>query len=187
MVGSPSRVARRVANAWSTAAPAPRVAALAAVATSVWLGLDAAHRLLGVGLLLAGVALVAGALVDHVEQRIPNLVVAVALLAAMAAPVLAGHGRALVGAVVGGVVAGLALLVVRLARGLGMGDVKMGAAVGASSGSVVLLAAPVAVALSSFSVAVFGLVSGRRRVALGPWLWFGWAGSLALVRLGVVQ
>lgn len=187
MAGSPGNFARRTARAWVDAAPMARLLTVSAAAASVWLGAGAADLLVGAGLAVAGVALVAGALVDHVEQRIPNALVGIALAVAVAAPLLAVELTAVGTALVGGVVAASALLIVRLARGIGMGDVKMGAAVGASSGSLVLLAAPVAVALSSFSVAVFGLVSGRRRVALGPWLWLGWAAALGLVHVGLVQ
>ena len=76
------------------------------------------------------------------------------------------------------------MLFVRLARGVGMGDVKMAGVVGASVGPIALFAAPVAVAVAALVAGTYGLVAGRRRLPLGPALWLGWAVSLAAAATG---
>ena len=83
------------------------------------------------------------------------------------------------------VAAGLMLLV-RLARGVGMGDVKMASVVGASVGAVTngLLAAPIAIAVAALAAATYGLMARRQRLAMGPSLWLGWASAFAFVSIG---
>ncbi|MFZ9629589.1 MAG: hypothetical protein ACO3C1_09605 [Ilumatobacteraceae bacterium] len=81
---------------------------------------------------------------------------------------------ALVGAVGGALMAGLPMLVVHLSRGVGMGDVKAAAAIGASAALVAWWAAPLACAVAALGAAAFGAVARRPRVALGPCLVVGW-------------
>ena len=76
------------------------------------------------------------------------------------------------------------MLLVRLTRGVGMGDVKMAAVVGASAGAVALMAAPVALAVASFAGATFGVITRRQRLPLGPALWLGWAVALGACAAG---
>jgi leader peptidase (prepilin peptidase)/N-methyltransferase len=130
-----------------------------------------------------GVVLVVAALVDAHEFRIPNRLLVLAACAAAAGAWCAGGAapRALVGALV----AGGAMLLAHLGRGVGMGDVKMAAVVGGSCATLVLIAAPTAVAVSAFAAAAVGAMTGRTRLALGPALWFGWAISVASVVAGV--
>jgi prepilin signal peptidase PulO-like enzyme (type II secretory pathway) len=83
---------------------------------------------------------------------------------------------------VGVLVAGGLLLGVRLRRGVGMGDVKLGAVIGGNAALVALPAAPVAVAVAAATGAGAGWVLRRSSLPLGPALWFGWA--VAIVTAG---
>ena len=149
-------------GAWSAAHPVTQRASVAACVTSVGLGallpLDVP---VAVGIALCGAVLAAAALVDLHEHKLPNRLLAVALAAAVVGVAAAGEpalvGRAVIGLLLGG---GLMLLV-RLSRGVGMGDVKMAAVVGASTAPVSTVAAPLAIALAA-------LGGGRLRVAGEP-------------------
>jgi hypothetical protein len=94
--------------------------------------------------------------------------------------ILSREATVLCNSLIGTAVAGGLMLMVRLSRGVGMGDVKMAGVVGASvgAGTGALVAAPMAIALAALSAAVYGLTANRRRLALGPSLWFGWAVAL---------
>ena len=111
------------------------------------------------------------------EFRIPNRLLAAALASTLVAALAGGTvGRALLGTVVGG---GL-VLAVRLARTVGMGDVKMAGVVGASVAHQHLAAAPLAIAVAAFAAASVGVLLGRTRLPLGPALWLGWVVALVL-------
>jgi len=169
-----STTLHRVAGAWErTGVPTRALWCAATMASAVIaVGLDAAPVLTWA----TGVLLATAALVDVVEHRLPNrLLVGGAIAAAVAA---SATGR-LAAALSGAAIAGGLMLAVRLARGLGMGDVKMAAVIGASVAPRVVVAAPAAVAVAAFTAAVVGLVRGRTRLALGPSLWVGWAAVLA--------
>ena len=84
----------------------------------------------------------------------------------------------------GALVAGGAMLVVRLARGVGMGDVKMAAAVGIGVGMVSIDRAAVAIAVAALVAAAWGKAHHRNSLPLGPSLWFGWATTVALAAFG---
>jgi leader peptidase (prepilin peptidase)/N-methyltransferase len=157
-----------------------------AATSSVALAVTSHPPARGVGLGLAGLAFVVAAVVDVVEHRIPNVLVATAMVCTLVAAFVSVEPWALAVVVCGASMAGGALLVVRLGRGLGMGDVKMGAVVGASCASTTLVAAPLAIAATAFTAATFGLVTRRRRIALGPFLWLGWAAALAATQLEVI-
>ena len=128
-----------------------------------------------VGVLLAGAAFV-----DSHERRLPNRLLAIALALALGGAVLSLTRAVILEAVVGMVIAGVLMLCVRLARGVGMGDVKMAAVVGASVGAstTTVLAAPIAIAIAAFTAATYGFIANRRRLPLGPSLWIGWAVTL---------
>jgi prepilin signal peptidase PulO-like enzyme (type II secretory pathway) len=66
-----------------------------------------------------------------------------------------------------------------LIRGVGMGDVKMAAVIGASAGSVAPIAAPCALAITAVVAAIYGAATRRPTLALGPALWLGWAIGVA--------
>ena len=114
-----------------------------------------------VGLAVGGIGS-AASLVDVRERRIPNrLVVAVAIAAAVAG--LLVHlldGRASGGLLAGAAAGGVPLLVVHLVQpaGLGFGDVKYGAAMGALIGVLDWRMAAVMLTVASPAAALSGLV-----------------------------
>ena len=169
----------RLYTAWNDADGGVRRAALAAVATS-WLAAIALSSSLSVRLSagVVGSMLVAAAVVDVHERRLPNRLLLAGALTAMGGASLAGDRWIIAAAFVGGVVAGAAMLVVRLARGVGMGDVKAAVVVGASAGSVAAVATPLAIAVAAFVAAGYGLLTHRSRLPLGPSLWVGWVVAL---------
>lgn len=180
-------LADRWARAWGATTLAGRSLWLAATSCSLWLGLTAgAAPSVRLTLAAAGVLAASAALIDAFEHRLPN-----ALTASIAAIALAGAtgaggdaGRVMVATVAGGAVAGGAMLVVHLRRGVGLGDVKMAFALGLSAGSVAVVAAPVAIAVAALLAASIGVLTGRARLPLGPALWCGWAVSLATTGWG---
>ena len=143
----------------------------------VWVGQGSGPRLgaLFVSAVLLGIA----ARHDRRTHRIPNrLLVAAAAVCAVGATA-AGPAQ-LRDVAWGTLVAGAPMLVVRLTRGIGMGDVKMAAVVGAAGGLVHPLVGPVAVMVMAGTVAAVGAVTGRQRWALGPFLWLAFVGTAAL-------
>ena len=133
-----------------------------------------------------GVLLAAAAFVDSHERRIPNRLLAAALVVALAGAAMTINLIIVRNSLLGmGVAVGL-MLVVRLTRGVGMGDVKMAGVVGASAGANTngLVAAPVAIGVGAFAAAIYGVVAHRQRIALGPSLWVGWVSVFALVSIG---
>lgn len=84
-------------------------------------------------------------------------------------------------AVTGCVLAGMPMLLVRIVRGLGMGDVKLAGALGASlmaRGWWVPLAA---VAVAAAAAATAGGIMGRTAMPLAPFLAIGWLAAMLLV------
>ena len=134
---------------------------------------------LRVALALTGALLIAAALVDVHEHRLPNALVAAAFATSVIGAAATLDLVSLAGLLGGTLVAGGAMLAVRLTRGVGMGDVKLAGVIGASAGSLSLPAAPLAIGVAAVVAATFGLATGRRRVPLGPSLWLGWAVSVA--------
>jgi prepilin signal peptidase PulO-like enzyme (type II secretory pathway) len=165
----------RVAQAWDRSSVLARLAWCTATAASLVIATDAGRPLwttAAVGALLA-----TAALVDATERRLPNSLSLAAGVLAMASAFVTGQVAAAIG---GALIAGGLLLAVRLVRGLGMGDVKVAAVIGASVGSRALAAAPVAIAVAAFAAAGYGLLRNRSRVPLGPALWLGWACALVV-------
>ncbi len=181
-----TNTAARFDTAWLQASPLARRALRAALATSIAIGImgEGLPATARISTALFGIVLAAAALVDVHERRLPNGAVAVAAWMALAGPVAALDPGMCARAIVGGCIAGGAMLLVRLVRGVGMGDVKTAGAIGMSAGAIALVAAPLAIAVTAFSAAVYGVVAHRRRVALGPFLWFGWAASLLVICVG---
>lgn len=167
----PAATLDRVGRAWSEACVGARIGVVAGVAASVAV---ADGRVL---VALTGVLLVAAALVDVHEHRLPNVLVGAAAVTAVAAAV---YQHRLASALSGAVIAFSLLLWVRLARGLGMGDVKMGAAVGLSVGARTVVAAPAAIGVAALLAAGTGVVLRRDRLPLGPALWCGWVMALVI-------
>jgi prepilin peptidase CpaA len=169
----------RLYTAWIEADSGVRRVALAAMTTSwlaAWALSSSASVRVAVG--AVGSLLIAAAVVDVHERRLPNRLLLAGVLTALGGALLAGERRVVAAAVVGGIVAGASMLIVRLARGIGMGDVKAAVVVGTSAGSVALIAAPMAIAVTAFVAAVYGLLAHRARLPLGPSLWVGWAVAL---------
>lgn len=179
----PETTPRRVARARANAGPLVRSGWAGACIASV--AVAALARGGGPGgratTAIVGVLFATAALVDVQEHRLPNRLLAAATVAALVGAVLEHRlGSALIGLVIAG---GLMLLV-RTRRGVGLGDVKMAAAVGASVGTGAVVAAPVSLAVASFVAASAGLVMRRQRLPLGPSLWLGWAVATAFVSAG---
>lgn len=167
-LAEPVALWQRVTQAWGNVGTGARTAWLAAGVMAMVVGAGSAEP---APTTITGAALACAALVDVHERRLPNALVAVAALATVwGAAVSASLASAAVGAAIGG---GL-LLVVRLQRGLGMGDVKVGAVVGGAAGTRAVVIAPVAIAVVAALAAAWGLLSRRRQLPLGPALWIGW-------------
>ena len=177
--------ADRVAAAWSDAHPVVRrtvfAACVSAAATSTVLPAPAAVR---VGVAGAGVLLAVAALVDLHERKLPNRLLLAGLASALGGAVASFDREVIVASLIGMLLAGGLMLFVRLSRGLGMGDVKMAGVVGASAGSVALVAAPLALAIAALLASTYGLLAHRRRVPLGPALWLGWVLALGCSAAG---
>ncbi len=131
----------------------------------------------------SGCVIALAALVDVRERRLPNRLVVLALCCTLA-PLLLGAPADVVRVGAGTLIAGGLLLGVRLRRGVGMGDVKLGAVIGGNVALVALPAAPVAVAVAAASAALVGGVLRRSSLPLGPALWFGWAVAVATAGSG---
>ncbi|MEQ1698521.1 MAG: prepilin peptidase [Ilumatobacteraceae bacterium] len=171
---------QRPLAAWAAAPPVAQRALVAACVTSAVLGVRVPlPASAGVGIALAGMFMAAAALVDLHERKLPNRLLAAALASAVVGVAATGDasliGRGALGLLIGG---GL-LLLVRLTRGVGIGDVKMAAVVGATTAPVAVVAAPVAIAVAATVAAGYGLLAKRSRLPLGPSLWFGWATAVA--------
>lgn len=173
----------RVAAAWQHGSALARHSFAAACFTSVALvlPLQAAPTVNGAAAVV-GVILAVAALVDCREQRLPNQLLGAASIVVVVGVVLARDVTLARYSLMGATSAGALMLIVRLSRRVGMGDVKMAAVVGGSVGASTasLLGGPIAIALTAFSASSFGLIANCRRLALGPSLWFGWAAALAI-------
>ena len=176
----------RVVAAWHHARRLERHSLVAACLTSVALvvSLRAAAVVAGTTAIV-GVLLAAAALVDAHERRLPNRLLALALACTLGGAVLSFESAVVLDALLGMVVGGGLLLTVRLSRGVGMGDVKMAAVVGSSVGASTssVFAPATSIAIAAVAGATYGMMANRKRVPLGPSLWFGWAATLALVVL----
>ncbi len=182
----PAAPLTRVAQAWNSARTGARAAWLAA---GVVVMIVAAGSAEPVSTIVTGWCLLAAAMVDVRELRLPNELLLTGGAAAMLGALAVGQASS---ALAGGAIAAGLMLWVRVQRGLGMGDVKMGAVIGASVAASVggpvgasadaqgVLAAPLAIAVAAFVAATWGLARRRHRLPLGPALWIGWAVALLL-------
>ena len=155
------------------------VASLALAAS--WAPSSTAAHATGASLAILTVA----AVVDAVAHRLPNALVATAAVPVVVALALHWSDDLTRSSAAGAALLGGPLLVTHLIapRGLGFGDVKAGAVLGAALG---LLAAPLAVlalVLGLLAAATFGLLRRLRSIALGPALVAGAVLALALGRL----
>lgn len=133
--------------------------------------------------------------VDIAEHRLPNAIVLPALALATAAPLLgwAVTGAPPTGALVAGAATGAFLVVMHVAGGLGMGDVKLGTALGLSLGClgpVAALAGPLIGFVAGGVVALAGILAPAlglgRRMPFGPFLLFGFWATLAASAAGLL-
>lgn len=136
---------------------------------------------------VAVAALVPAVLVDLIEHRLPNRLVAMAALlgaTALAASELLGGGRISPtdGAVGAFSLAGPLVIAHLLApSSMGLGDIKAALVLGAALGLVDPMLALGALAVGSAGTAVTGLVARRRTIAFGPGLFAGAVTMLLLV------
>lgn len=167
-----ARVRWTVATAIASSRPVTRyIAALAAVAT-VWLGIVTDVHIATSATL---VALIPAALVDVLDRRLPDRLVAraaVACFASTAASALVGQRIDIVGMALGVAALSGPLLALHLASpvSMGFGDVKAGAVIGMALGLTNPLLALIALCVGSAASAAVAIVGRRRSVAFGPGL-----------------
>jgi leader peptidase (prepilin peptidase)/N-methyltransferase len=152
------------------------------VAMTVW-WLPITLRATGTGAALT--VLVAAALVDAAEHRLPNLLVALAAVP-VAVTLLAGWSPDVArGVLAGAAVVGVPLLAAHLVApaGMGFGDVKAGAVLGAAVALVDVQLAALALVLGLAGAAAWGVARRARSIPLGPGLVGGALVALALGRL----
>ena len=139
------------------------------VVTARWLPDTPAAIATGLSLL----PLIAAATVDALDHRLPNeLVGAAAIPVGVAAAIglAAGSPDIAVGALVGALLLGVPLLVAHLAspNGMGFGDVKAGAVLGAAIGLVDAELVVLTLLLALAVAAGWAIARRRRTVPLGP-------------------
>jgi leader peptidase (prepilin peptidase)/N-methyltransferase len=186
-------VSSRFAAAWSAVGVRGDVVAIATVATAAaaaasWVPETTGAAATGISLLV----LVAAALVDAVERRLPNALVgaaAVPVVLAMAIAWVTGTTDVVWGALLGAALVGGPLLVTHLfsPAGMGFGDVKAGAVLGAALGLISAEIAVLALMVGLLGSAVWALTGRRRSVALGPGLVGGAVVALIVARLLYVE
>ncbi len=181
----------RVERAWTALSTRRRRLVLAGATAAVALGVAAvsvAPASTSVALVVVGLLAAAAAVVDVHEHRLPNrLLTAAAVVVLVAA---ASEGWATTGDVaVSTLMATLPLWIVRYGKGLGLGDVKFAAVLGAAAGLVHPFAGLVVVWTAALASGVFALRTRRTRLALGPWLWAGFvvSGIVAIVAVHLVE
>jgi leader peptidase (prepilin peptidase)/N-methyltransferase len=175
---------RAIEAAWRGSPAVTRgvtAAAVAACAVVVVWWLPVTARVLGTvaGLLV----LVAAALVDVAEHRLPNRIVATALVPVLVTLVAAWSGDVGRSALVGAALVGGPLLLTHLASpsGMGFGDVKAGAVLGAAVGLVDARLALFGLVAGLAIGATWGLARRARSVPLGPALV---AGAIVALEFG---
>jgi leader peptidase (prepilin peptidase)/N-methyltransferase len=149
-------------------------------------GNPALHPVSAAALIAVVVLTGAAAIVDLHEHRIPNRLLSWSAGAVVAAAVwfaaTDGFGaqsrHQLAAIAAGALAAGVPMMVVRLQRGLGMGDVKLAFVLGGAAGLVHPLLGVATVFGAALGAGLYGLFRHRTRLALGPWLWGAWVVSL---------
>jgi leader peptidase (prepilin peptidase)/N-methyltransferase len=178
---APHTTALRIRDAWLHSQLVARAAALIGMGASVWVPLTAHVSVtVRIGLAISGVLLALAALVDSHERRLPNRLVLAAAVTALSGAACTGSATLVIGCIGGAALGGSILLAVRLARGIGMGDVKMAAAIGAGLGALSLTAVALGVAIGATIASGYALATRRSSLPLGPSLWGGWCLALAL-------
>lgn len=174
----------RVDHAWAAQSARRRSLVLAGVSSGLAMAVAATSVVsVLVSTVLAFVAVTAGAaaVVDVHEHRIPNRLLSLSTVAIVLAALIDAPSLGVIA--FGAATASVPLWVVRYGRGLGIGDVKFAAVLGAAGA---LVHPSVGIGVVWFA-AVFSVVvaycSGTSRLAMGPWLW---AGYLASTSIGVL-
>lgn len=173
-----------IASAWrqvdqpARAATAVALAACVALVVAWW-----SPVVLATGLTVA--VLTMAALVDAVEHRLPDAIVAVAAVptgVAIAIALAAGEPGVATGAAAGAALLAGPLLAVHLVSpaGMGFGDVKAGFVLGAAIGALDAQLAVLTLLLALAGSGGWAVAHRRRSVALGPGLVAGALASLAL-------
>jgi leader peptidase (prepilin peptidase)/N-methyltransferase len=174
---------------WKALAHAPRAhvtAALAAGALLVGLTFVRIHPAENAALYaVVQIILVAVAVIDLETRRIPNALVGALIVLALVPRALGDRTVILESVVTGLAVFGVALLLGTVARGgLGMGDVKLAAALGFVLGKVVLPALVLGTAVGAAAglavIARQGRAGRRATIAYGPYLALGGASAILL-------
>ena len=186
-------VTGRFGASWSLIGPRGRAVAVGTAVVDVaaaawWLPETAGAIAAGLSLLV----LVGAAVVDVVEHRLPNALVgaaAVPVIPALAIAWVTGSTDVVWGAFVGAALVAGPLLVTHLISpmGMGFGDVKAGAVLGAALGLISAQIAVLALMLGLVGSAVWALAGRRRSVALGPGLVGGAVVALFVARLLYVE
>lgn len=178
-----------VRDAVGESRPPARTIALLAAAIALLCTVDARVPI-ACGVTIA--FLVPAVLVDLIERRLPNRLVAMAAgagVAALTIELLAGARHLSVGdGLVGALSMAGPLLVAHLVapESMGFGDVKTALVLGAALGLVDPILGLGALAIGSAGTAMVGIVIRRRNVAFGPGLFGGAVVVLVLVVLNVV-
>jgi Flp pilus assembly protein protease CpaA len=181
--------AARIERAWCEITTSERNLASLAISASVALAvcLAVGSPSLGAAAMCwgaCGATLALAAVVDVHERRLPNTLLALALLTSLLPACLRADVGMAMRAVIGGALAGALLMIVRVARGVGMGDVKMAVVVGVSVGAIGWRLAPIAIGVAAAAGAAYGAARRQQRVAFGPALWFGWMSALVGLSTG---
>lgn len=182
----------RIEQAWRALSALRRMMVGVGVAGGLGIALAAA-RLVPVSSAVAigAVSLFAGAaaVVDVHEHRIPNRLLGMSLLMVAIAAVMGGVDTT-ADVTIGLLIGSVPLFVVRYGKGVGLGDVKFAAVLGAAGGLLHPGVGLVAVWAAALASGLFVLTSDRTRLALAPWLWAGYvtacAAGVAMVQMGGV-
>jgi hypothetical protein len=176
------RAVEAIGAAWRALATAGRGLTVAGVVVALiltgwWVAESPAALATGACLLV----LIAAALVDAVEHRLPNALVALAFVPVGVA-LVASAGALLPGALLGAAWIGGPLLLTHLVSpaGMGFGDVKAGAVLGAGLGLLAGALAPLTLVIGLALGAGYGLARRAGSIPLGPALVAGALLALAL-------
>jgi leader peptidase (prepilin peptidase)/N-methyltransferase len=150
----------------------------AVIATTSTALISTTHDAVPAASALAVVLLVSAAMIDAVEQRLPNQIIVAAALALAIGLALSSSSVLASNVVLGVVVLAGPLLLMHLAapRSMGFGDVKLAMVLGAAVGAVHWQLALVTIALAAGASATVALLRRMAEIAFGP----GLVGAAAL-------
>jgi leader peptidase (prepilin peptidase)/N-methyltransferase len=176
----------RITSAWHAVGLPARMLTVVAAAACVAVALawqQQSPPVVATGLSL--LVLVVAALVDAVEHRLPNPLVAGAALPVVLALAVAGSADLVRSATLGAVFVAGPLLLAHLVTpaGMGFGDVKAGAVLGAAIGLIDVEVALLALVFGLGAGAAWGIGRRARSVALGPALVAGALAAALTARL----